>query len=168
MQVERDVESRRGLKDRMEVRVVEEPSPGIAVDHRSDKAQLADGALQFGCGRIRSADGQGGEGGKPVRVGGDGFVQGVVECAGDLRWRFLDRRRHEGEHLDVDTGGVHLLQPDVRVHELVVLRRWHPRDVHACGGEEVRGREMLFDGDDTHAFSYGCDGNKRDVVGVWS
>ena len=107
--------------------------------HRPLEAVLGDRALEFvsrclGVGRRQS-----GKTGEPVRVRRDGIGQAVVDAGrqrdGGFRIEALGRRRAVGQHLDIDPGIVHFLEPQrTQIFQLVAQGR----------RSAVAAREMRF------------------------
>ena len=123
MEVERDVEGLCPLKNGPEAPVVQENAVGEAVDHRALKAEGGHGPIELGGGGFGIGRWQRGEGGEAVGVERDGLGQAVVGAAshpdGGLGVKPLDRWCAVREDLDVDAGGVHVLEP--RLSDVIEL-----------------------------------------------
>ena len=126
---------------------------GEAVDHHADEAEVA-APPEFDGARFGIGEGQHPEGGEPVGVGRDGRRRPVVRVPGHRDGldggQLLHALPDEGDHLDVDAGGVHQREaPLADVVELGV----DPADRGALrepDASEVVGEEVLLEGYGPH------------------
>jgi hypothetical protein len=121
------------------------------VDHRALEVLLGDGALEFVGGGDRIDRRQRAERGEALGIGRAEIRQPIVDPRGDLRGvgtgEPLRRGRAVRDHLHVDTGIVHFLDPQFAHVEQTV-----GDGSIALDGRGVRGKFLvpivLFDGDD--------------------
>ena len=156
MKVDRHREPLGGRQDRPHGRVVEERPARLTVDHRPDVAEVAHGPLEF-VGRLSGrAHRQRGEGGKPLRMGGDDLGQAIVDRLRQ-RHRTLGLERldevseREREDLHVNSGFVHHREPPgAAIIELIRAPTAARAKVDPRRRHEVAREHVLFDRDDPH------------------
>src|SRR5262245_5213668 len=176
MQVDRNAELLRGLKDHPEFLVVEERALGVAMDHGALEPELGHAAFELlRCGP-RVGRRQCREPGEPIRVLGNRRGENVVSVARhwdrDVRCKALRTGLTKRKYLYVDAGRIHVAQPllaeiadllgDIVADMLAAAR--DPELAEVGGGRvlaQQRRDEMLFDGDDARRFT------SSEIVGHW-
>ncbi len=115
MHVERHVEGGGALENRPEPLVVEKEPVGQPVDERPLEAEPGDGALELVGRGLRVGGRDRGKGGKPVGMGAHRLGQSVIGAARKadrhLGVHLLQAGIGVRQHLKIDAGLVHLLQP---------------------------------------------------------
>src|SRR6202012_2614389 len=153
-QVNRNVQCRSAVEDRIEEPVVQVAALAVPVDHRTGKAELADRALELFGRLVGGTDGHSGEAGQPLRKAPDGCGQFVIAGSGQLDGFWTVELLHPGggqrQHGQVDAGLVH--RCDTRLTEVgdrfdQTLPRRQPR---ARTAEEFLCDVVLFEGDRAH------------------
>ena len=95
--------------------VVEEDPARQAIYHRPLEAELGDGALELVGRRVGVGSGQRGKSGERIGMGAHCLVEAVVGAARQRHGNFcidlLEPWHRVRDHLQVDTGLVHFLQP---------------------------------------------------------
>ncbi len=159
MDVDRHVERLCGLEHRPEPAVVERDPGRHAVQHRSLQAQVRHSPFQFRAGLLRRRQRQRGEAREPGWPAADGLVDQIVGPTGLghrlLRRQVLRSAREMREHLQVDAGLVHGLQPSFTQIQQPLTER-----LQGHSRQKVRMREMLLEHDDLRshgAHPYRCD-----------
>ena len=114
MQIERHVECRRPLEDRLETRMVQPLPSRPAVQHRSLELQIGHGALELVRGRRRIVGRQRRECGKATGLRTHDIMQPVVDAArhrhGARGLQVLRRRRIVRQNLKRDSSLIHRLE----------------------------------------------------------
>jgi|tagenome__1003787_1003787.scaffolds.fasta_scaffold20784468_2 hypothetical protein len=118
MDVERHAKGGRRVKNDRQVRAIQRRSCDVGVDHRAD-GTIADGALEFGCGRLGHVHRQRRKRRDAVGMGAGERVKFVVDIAGggrSVRCGHPVHARDVGaEHGNVNALRVHLLHPELDV-----------------------------------------------------
>jgi len=115
MQIDRHIKLFGARIDRPELPVVDEFAVGKTVNHGALEAERHDATLQFVGRSLRLGGRQRRKARKPRRMRRNRLMQPVVDAPRqrdrDVGADFLRGRRAVGQHLDVDAGIVHFLEP---------------------------------------------------------